>query len=137
MERVSLSVDPEYSKLTQMSSFSATENPTMVSRSYAVFLPRSLHLSITVGPFDTPHTDDGSSKWAKDMPHDAMLEFAKPYIAAFKTGSPTPIIERDMLVYWHRPTLKNVECDATDNCGSRPEGWEVGRISLPLLLSLT
>lgn len=59
------------------------------------------------------------------MPHDAMLEFAKPYIAAFKTGSPTPIIERDMLVYWHRPTLKNVECDATDNCGAKPEGWEV------------
>lgn len=59
------------------------------------------------------------------MPHDAMLEFAKPYIAAFKTGSPTPIIERDMLVYWHRPTLKNVDCDATDNCGAKPEGWEV------------
>lgn len=71
------------------------------------------------------------------MPHDAMLEFAKPYIAAFKTGSSTPIIERDMLVYWHRPTLKNVECDATDNCGSRPEGWEVGCMPFPLPSLLT
>ncbi|KAJ9099281.1 hypothetical protein QFC21_004162 [Naganishia friedmannii] len=78
-----------------------------------------------LGPFDTPHTDDGSSKWAEDMPHGAMLEFAKPYIRAFKTGSPTPIIDRDMLVYWHRPTLKNVECDATDNCGAKPTGWEM------------
>lgn len=71
------------------------------------------------------------------MPHDAMLEFAKPYIAAFKTGSPTPIIERDMLVYWHRPTLKNVECDATDNCGSRPEGWEVSLSCLQIDMRFT
>ncbi|KAJ9116385.1 hypothetical protein QFC22_004826 [Naganishia vaughanmartiniae] len=78
-----------------------------------------------LGPFDTPHTDDGSSKWAKDLPHGAMLEFAKPYINAFKTGSPTPIIDREMLVYWHRPTLKNVQCDATDNCGAKPDGWEM------------
>jgi hypothetical protein len=28
-------------------------------------------------------------------------------------------------VYWHRPTLKNVECDGTDSCGAKPEGWEV------------
>ncbi|KAJ9104145.1 hypothetical protein QFC19_004129 [Naganishia cerealis] len=54
-----------------------------------------------------------------------MLEFAKPYINAFKTGSPTPIVDREMLVYWHRITLKNVECDATDNCGSKPEGWKM------------
>lgn len=107
------------------------------------FLPLLISIACTddllplVGPYDTPHTDDGSSKWAKDMPHDAMLEFAKPYMTAFKTGSPTPIIERDMLVYWHRPTLKNVECDATDNCGSKPEGWEVSRASLPGLIILT
>jgi hypothetical protein len=103
------------------------ENLTMVS-SLLTFSSSPLTF-LTVGPYDTPHTDDGSSKWAKDMPHDAMLEFAKPYIAAFKTGSSTPIFEREMLVYWHRPTLKNVECDATDNCGSKPEGWEVSHNS--------
>jgi hypothetical protein len=71
------------------------------------------------------------------MPHGAMLEFAKPYITAFKTGSPTPIIDRDMLVYWHRPTLKNVECDATDNCGAKPEGWEVSLTACPNFPSKT
>jgi hypothetical protein len=71
------------------------------------------------------------------MPHDAMLEFAKPYIAAFKAGSPTAIIERDMLVYWHRPTLKNVECDATDSCGGKPDGWEVCYTSSDVSLRLT
>jgi glucan endo-1,3-alpha-glucosidase len=62
-----------------------------------------------------------------------MLEFAKPYIEAFKTGSPTPVIKRDMLVYWHRPTLKNVECDATDSCGAKPAGWEVCYTSSDIL----
>jgi hypothetical protein len=41
---------------------------------------------------------------------------AKPYIAAFKAESRLPIrfIEEEKLVYWYRPTLKSVDCDATD-----------------------
>lgn len=79
-----------------------------------------------IGPYDTPHTDDGSSKWAAGMDHTAMLDFAVPYINAFKSGLSEPVIETEMLVYWHRPHLKAAECDSTDNVGSRPTGWDVG-----------
>ena len=43
---------------------------------------------------------------------------AKPYIAAFHTGSKTvdSHIETDQLIYWYRPTLKSASCDSTDNC---------------------
>ncbi|WWD18650.1 hypothetical protein CI109_103103 [Kwoniella shandongensis] len=77
-----------------------------------------------IGPYDTPHTDDGSSKWAKDLDHTAMLDFAVPYIKAFKAGSPTPIIDQDTLTYWYRPHLKSAQCDGTDICGSKPTGNE-------------
>jgi hypothetical protein len=54
-----------------------------------------------------------------------MLDFAIPYINAFKTGATQPVIEQEMLVYWHRPHLKSAECDSTDNCGKKPTGYEV------------
>lgn len=54
-----------------------------------------------------------------------MLDFSVPYIEAFKRGSATPIIDNEMLVYWHRPHLKSAQCDATDNCGGKPTGWEM------------
>jgi glucan endo-1,3-alpha-glucosidase len=79
-----------------------------------------------VGPSDDGQSDDGSGPWTRGMPHDALLEFARPYITAFKRGSPTPVFERDMLVYWYRPNMKDVaSCDSTDNCGSRPAGWDI------------
>ncbi|WVO18102.1 hypothetical protein L204_105804 [Cryptococcus depauperatus] len=77
-----------------------------------------------VGPYNTPHTDDSSSLWASGLDHAAMLDFAIPYIKAFKAGSSVPIIEQEQLVYWYRPHLKDVSCDSTDNCGSKPTGWE-------------
>lgn len=77
-----------------------------------------------IGPFDTPHTDDGASKWASGVPHTAMLDVARPYIAAFKAGATTPAVDTEGLVYWYRPHLKTAECDSTDNCGSKPTGWE-------------
>jgi glucan endo-1,3-alpha-glucosidase len=55
-----------------------------------------------------------------------MLDFAIPYINAFKAGLTEPVIDKDMLVYWHRPHVKEVSCDSTDNCGSTPTGYEVG-----------
>ncbi|KGO76524.1 Glycoside hydrolase, family 71 [Penicillium italicum] len=69
-----------------------------------------------VGPLASPHTDDGASKWAMDMPHNGWLDMAKPFIAAYKAGSRLPIrfIEEEKLVYWYRPTMKSVDCDATD-----------------------
>lgn len=78
-----------------------------------------------IGPYDTPHTDDGSSRYTKGLDHTAHLEFAVPYIKAFKTGSRTPVIEQDMLVYWYRPHLKSASCDATDNVGAKPDGWDM------------
>ena len=78
-----------------------------------------------IGPYNTPHTDDGSSKWAAGLDHTAMLDFAVPYISAFKQGLSAPVITQNMLVYWYRPHLKSAECDSTDNCGEKPAGFDV------------
>lgn len=42
---------------------------------------------------------------------------AKPFIAAYKAGNTVvlPYIEEEMLVYWYRPTKKDVNCDVSDN----------------------
>ncbi|PSN70835.1 glycoside hydrolase family 71 protein [Corynespora cassiicola Philippines] len=69
-----------------------------------------------IGPLASKHTDDGNSKWALNMPHNGWLDMAKPFIAAYKAGqkSPASFITEDQLVYWYRPTLKSLDCDATD-----------------------
>ncbi|CAI7675136.1 unnamed protein product [Penicillium pancosmium] len=91
-----------------------------------------------VGPLSSPHGDDGNSKWAMDMPHNGWLDMAKPFIAAYKAGSTSAgdFVQEDQLVYWYRPTKRDVNCDATDttmggaNNASgnffmgRPNGWE-------------
>ncbi|ODN73979.1 hypothetical protein L202_07473 [Cryptococcus amylolentus CBS 6039] len=77
-----------------------------------------------IGPYDTPHTDDSSSLWASGLDHTAMIDFAIPYIKAFKAGKSEPVIEQEMLVYWHRPHLKSASCDDTDNCLGKPTGWD-------------
>jgi len=50
------------------------------------------------------------------MPHDGWLDMAKPFISAYKAGasSPNSYITSDQLIYWYRPTLKSLDCDATD-----------------------
>ncbi|KAK3682260.1 putative alpha-1,3-glucanase/mutanase [Podospora appendiculata] len=62
------------------------------------------------------HYDDGNSKWVNDMPHDGWLDMAKPFLAAFKAGADKvdDYIEEDQIIYWYRPTLKSLDCDATD-----------------------
>nr|GAT53528.1 predicted protein [Mycena chlorophos] len=69
---------------------------------------------------------------------DAWLEMAKPYIAAWKAGATSVdnYITSDQIIYWYRPTLASLDCDATDTCevpannGSgnyflgRPDGWQ-------------
>ncbi|KAJ5174951.1 alpha-1-3-glucanase/mutanase [Penicillium canariense] len=92
-----------------------------------------------VGPLSSPHTDDGASKWVMDMPHSGWLEMAKPFIAAYKAGVTValPFIHEEKLVYWYRPTKKDLNCDATDTTMSgspnnasgnffagRPNGYE-------------
>ncbi|KAL4871081.1 hypothetical protein BDV12DRAFT_206924 [Aspergillus spectabilis] len=63
-----------------------------------------------IGPYSEAHSDDGSAQWTKDFPHDAWRILAKPYIAAYKAGESIPYVESDQLVYWYRPTPKNVRC---------------------------
>ncbi|OXV08032.1 hypothetical protein Egran_04205 [Elaphomyces granulatus] len=88
-----------------------------------------------VGPLSSPHTDDGSSKWVNDMPHDGWLDMAKPFISAFKAGasSVNNYITADELIYWYRPTPRGADCGATDTCTNnaigndflgKPNGWE-------------
>ncbi|KAB8229064.1 hypothetical protein ETB97_001795 [Aspergillus alliaceus] len=92
-----------------------------------------------IGPLASPHTDDGASKWVMDMPHTGWLEMSKPFIAAYKAGdaSVDKYITDEKLIYWYRPTPRDVNCDSTDSTmdGSpnnssgnffrgRPNGWE-------------
>ncbi|KAF8305793.1 glycoside hydrolase family 71 protein [Clavulina sp. PMI_390] len=89
-----------------------------------------------VGPLSSPHNDDGNSKWVNDMPHNGWLDMAKPFIAAWKVGSCSPIITSDQIVYWYRVAPSTVNCDATDTTmkpadnssgnyfEGRPSGWQ-------------
>ncbi|OJJ65068.1 hypothetical protein ASPSYDRAFT_141658 [Aspergillus sydowii CBS 593.65] len=63
-----------------------------------------------IGPYSENHSDDGSAQWAKGFPHDAWRILSKPYIAAYKAGEKKPTVESDQLVYWYRPTPKDVTC---------------------------
>ncbi|KAF2658192.1 glycoside hydrolase family 71 protein [Lophiostoma macrostomum CBS 122681] len=60
------------------------------------------------------------------MPHNGFRDLAKPFIAAYKAGAtdPTKYITEDKIVYWYRPTPKGLNCDATDNIGARPDGYD-------------
>jgi hypothetical protein len=64
---------------------------------------------------------------------------SKPFIAAYKAGVTEPLdyITEEKLVYWYRPTKKDLDCDATDTTmegnpsnssgnffRGRPNGWE-------------
>ena len=71
-------------------------------------------------------------------PHDGWLDMAKPFIAAYHAGatSVNSYITSDELIYWYRPTLRSLDCDATDTTmvsannasgnyfEGRPNGWE-------------
>ncbi|KAJ5735403.1 glycoside hydrolase [Penicillium malachiteum] len=92
-----------------------------------------------IGPLSSPHVDDGASKWVMDMPHDGWLEMSRPFVAAYKAGSTSvlPYITEEKLVYWYRPTPRDINCDATDTTATgnannasgnffrgKPNGWE-------------
>ncbi|KAJ0124804.1 lpha-glucanase [Diaporthe amygdali] len=69
-----------------------------------------------IGPLASKHTDDGNSKWTNDMPHGGWMDMAKPFISAYKNGatSAATYVSSDQLIYWYRPTLRSINCDATD-----------------------
>ncbi|KAJ5383566.1 Glucan endo-1-3-alpha-glucosidase agn1 [Penicillium concentricum] len=73
-----------------------------------------------IGPYSAHHSDDGSSQWAANMPHDGWRNLFKPYIAAYKSGAKAPTVEADEVVYWYRPTPKGVVC--TGDTLSAPMG---------------
>lgn len=91
-----------------------------------------------IGRLDSPHGDDGNSKWVYGFPHNGWLDMAVPFISAYHDGAadPAPYITEDQIVYWFRPTLKGLDCDATDTTladannssgnyfKGRPYGWE-------------
>jgi hypothetical protein len=104
-----------------------------------------------IGPLDSLHFDDGNSKWVNDMPHDGWLDMAKPFIAAYHAGatSPNQYITSDQLIYWYRPNLRALDCDATDTTlvpannasgnyfEGRPNGWEDMQDSVFVVALLT
>lgn len=47
----------------------------------------------------------------------------KPYIAAYKSGSTSPIVDQERVVYWYRPTPKDTKC-SNDSLGL-PRGVEM------------
>lgn len=64
---------------------------------------------------------------------------SKPFISAYKSGktSPDSFIDDEKLIYWYRPTPRDLDCDATDTTMTgnpnnasgnffrgRPNGWE-------------
>ncbi|KAJ8079346.1 hypothetical protein PM082_021849 [Marasmius tenuissimus] len=69
-----------------------------------------------IGPLASKHTDDGASKWVNDMPHVGWANLSKPFIAAYKSSSPSvsPFITADQIIYWYRTIPKSLDCDATD-----------------------
>ncbi|KAL4914768.1 glycosyl hydrolase family 71-domain-containing protein [Aspergillus aurantiobrunneus] len=104
-----------------------------------------------IGPLSSPHTDDGASKWVNDMPHGGWMDMSKPFIAAYKDGASSvdSYITEDLVVYWYRPTPRDVNCDATDTCmapanngsgnyfNGRPNGWETMEDAVFVVTTLT
>ncbi|KAK2757728.1 hypothetical protein FQN54_004697 [Arachnomyces sp. PD_36] len=76
-----------------------------------------------IGPYSAAHKDDGSSEWTKDFPHDGWRIITKAYIDAYKSGAKSPTVESDQLVYWYRPTPKDVTC-SNDPLGP-PDGVDM------------
>ncbi|KAL7421003.1 hypothetical protein Q5752_003887 [Cryptotrichosporon argae] len=81
--------------------------------------------SSLVGPYMGGEMSDDVYLWAENMTHTPMLDMVGPYISAFKAGTDTLSIDDDVLVYWYRPTFKAAECNATDNVGAPPSGWDM------------
>lgn len=85
------------------------------------------------------------------MPHDGWLDISKPFIEAYKDGatSADSYVTTDEIVYWYRPTMKSLDCDATDTTmvaanndsgnyfEGRPNGYETMADSVFVVAMLT
>jgi hypothetical protein len=49
-------------------------------------------------------------------PHNGWLDMAAPFISAYKAGatSVNSYVTKDELIYWYRPTPRDIDCDATE-----------------------
>lgn len=81
--------------------------------------------SYLVDPSATEHGADENNTWEKGFNHAALMDVAKPFITAFKSGQTAPVVETDTAVWWHRPHLKSASCDATDKCKEKPQGADM------------
>ncbi|TXT16023.1 hypothetical protein VHUM_00526 [Vanrija humicola] len=78
-----------------------------------------------IGPYHAHVGDDGSKAYAEALDHTKLMDLAVPFIKAYKAGGKAPVVEKDFVVYWHRPHLKSAECDATDPVKGKPAGWDL------------
>lgn len=76
-----------------------------------------------IGPFSPNHSNDGASQWADGFPHDGWRIITKQYIAAYKAGASAASASEDQLVYWYRPTPRDVTCTG-DSLGP-PDGKDL------------
>ncbi|KAJ7641127.1 glycosyl hydrolase family 71-domain-containing protein [Roridomyces roridus] len=68
-------------------------------------------------------------KWADRLSTlQAWLDMAKRFIAAYKAGASSPdrFITQDQIIYWYRPTLSTLDCDATDTTAGRAANNDSG-----------
>ncbi|EWC47642.1 hypothetical protein DRE_03262 [Drechslerella stenobrocha 248] len=63
-----------------------------------------------IGPYNSGHSDDGSSQWAAGFPHDAWRTLGKPFVAAYKAGAKSPTVTDEKIIYWYRPHPKGLTC---------------------------
>jgi len=92
-----------------------------------------------IGPL---HPDDtsvyaggstGAVEWVTNMPHDAWRDLIAVYIIAYKTGS-QPAVADDELIYYYRPTPKDVSCS---DPVVQPTGYEYDDDSIFVIAMLT
>ncbi|KAA8573420.1 hypothetical protein EYC84_005006 [Monilinia fructicola] len=80
-----------------------------------------------------------------------LVRYGQAFIAAYHAGasSPNSYITSDQLIYWYRPNLRTLNCDATDTTmvpasnssgnyfEGRPNGWEDMQDSVFVVAMLT
>ncbi|KAF3932559.1 hypothetical protein ABW20_dc0104890 [Dactylellina cionopaga] len=87
-----------------------------------------------IGPYNSGHSDDGSSQWANGFPHDAWRTLGKPFVTAYKNGASSPTVTSDKIVYWYRPHPKGLTCN---DPLAKPTGWDYAQDKIFIATMLT
>ncbi|EPS44184.1 hypothetical protein H072_1875 [Dactylellina haptotyla CBS 200.50] len=87
-----------------------------------------------IGPYNSGHSDDGSSQWANGFPHDAWRTLGKPFVTAYKTGASSPTVTDEKIVYWYRPHPKGLTCS---DPLAKPNGWDYAQDKIFIATMLT